>query len=267
MVPLAITFQDQPEERSILLRMVPRDAMLALLAPSVASKIPMRSGEAPPLRRVAFSRRGCALSQSMPIGLMLDAARLSATCELPFCIEAACSAISVDDGGWEEELNSARSALFSRMKEAAFLSCGSAAGVQGLGRSESDALWQGLIGLTERGESESSTAARGQQALHAAQQGIGVSHRVPVRLCLYKAATSDAGELELAATSSHSAAADCTLRAFVSGAVCEEEEKVERSVRLVVQGVLSPPWETPLRILHRRCASYEGWLVLSACVL
>ena len=106
MVPLAITFQDQPEERSILLRMVPRDAMLALLAPYIASRIEeiifrRSAGEAPQLRRVAFSRRGCALSQSMPIGLMLDAARLSATCELPFCIEVACSAISDEYGGWE----------------------------------------------------------------------------------------------------------------------------------------------------------------------
>ena len=242
-VPLAVFSADAPHLPPLLL-LHPRDAPLALVLPAALAHFQRCASPPPPQGAAAsLTHRGRTLSLTTSVGVILDLSALSTSAPpLPLRLDVHFSEAASEDESVAGAVSEARSALFTRLKEASVLSCSSAAPAQNLPREANEDIWSGL-GDAER-------AARGKAAVRRAVAAAGRSWRevrVPVRLYQVRG--------ERITTSSHAAPASSTLSAALH---------LPASAKVVVAGI-TPPANATLELLHRRLASAD--FCLHVCVL
>ena len=145
-----------------------------------------------------------------------------------------------------------RSTFFNALKEAAFLSCGTATGVMTLASSAQADLWHGIA------MNDWTRFSRGRSALQASLQASrrDKASRVAVRLHVRHFKDGGARPWSDVVSSSHAVAEQhATLRSFVDSVVVS----VANETVVLVQGV-TPPWDARLSILHEQTCSPDGFL-------
>jgi Autophagy protein Apg5 len=245
-VPLAIFNADAPERPPLLL-LHPRDAPLALVGPAALTHFHERASMA----AASFTLRGRMyepLSLTTAVGLILDLSALSSNAAagpaLPLTLDVRFSQAASEDESVSGAVSDARSALFTRLKEASVLACGSAAPVQALPPEANEGIWGGLGDLTRA----SNVHPAVQRAVAAAGRSWREA-RVPVRL--YAKVRGDDG---IVSTSSHAAPSNSTIAAALH---------LPEGAQVVVAGI-RPPERATLGFLHRRLAQADNFLHVCA---